>query len=203
MFSTSAHISDCFNSFNDVNSNSRTSSKFYMSEVMHDIKPDVPEVFKPTKELRFKDIDEGIKFYKRYAEKAGFDVHLNTLRTVGNIIKHGMGKPKLNPTECNTIYRVTDCKAKIIMKHVKGTYEYRLDKFQENHNHKLEDTFHLKSTRTLSYSDREFIVRESTEKVGATKAYKLKSTLKGDFQYVRRKTVDYRNVTTRHFHLVQ
>ncbi|XP_023761460.1 protein FAR1-RELATED SEQUENCE 5-like [Lactuca sativa] len=194
---------DCSNSFNDGNSNSRTSSscvsEFYMLEALHDIKPDVPEEFKPTKEMSFKDVDEGINFYKRYAKKVGFDVRLNTLRKVGDIIKHRflvcnrMGKPKLNPTERNTIYRVTDCKAKIIVKRVKGTSECKFDKFQENHNHELEDTFHLKSTRTLSYSDKEFIVRESTAKVGAIKAYKLKSTLKGGFQYVRGKVVDYIN----------
>lgn len=40
--------------------------------------------------------------------------------------------------------------------------EYRLDKFQENHNHYLEDTFHFKSTRTLSYSDKVVIFRVST-----------------------------------------
>nr|KAJ0198723.1 hypothetical protein LSAT_V11C600326850 [Lactuca sativa] len=190
MFSIFDHTSECSSSCNHVNSSCRTSSScvsnFYMSEVLHYIKPDVPEEFKPTKAIRFKDVDEGVKIYKRYAEKAGFDVHLNTLRKVGDIIKHTflvcnrIGKPKLNPTERNTIYRVTDCKAKIIVKRVKGTSDYRFDKFQENHSHELQDTFHLKSTRTLSYSDKEFIVRAFTAKMGG-------------FQYLRGKVVDYIN----------
>nr|KAJ0196325.1 hypothetical protein LSAT_V11C700355950 [Lactuca sativa] len=111
---------------------------------------------------------------------------MNTLRKKGDIIKNRMSKPKMNLTKRNIIYRVTNCKAKIIMKRVTGTDEYRFDKFRENQNHDLDDTFHLKSIRTLSYSDKEFIVRAFTKKMGATKSHKLKSTLKGGFQHVRR-----------------
>nr|KAJ0219140.1 hypothetical protein LSAT_V11C300136410 [Lactuca sativa] len=97
---------ECRTSSNDANSSSMMStsyvSNFYMSDPLHDIRPDVPEEFKPR------------------------------------------------------------------------TDEYRFGKFQENHNHDLEDTFHLKSTRTVSYSEKEFSVRVSTMKMGATKAYKLK-----------------------------
>lgn len=105
--------------------------------------------------MRFKEVDEGFNFYKRHAEKTAFDVRMNILRKKGDIIKHRyvvcnkMSKPKMNSIERIIIYRVTNCKAKIIVKRVKRTYEYRFDKFQENHNHDLEDEFHLKSTRTL------------------------------------------------------
>nr|KAJ0214960.1 hypothetical protein LSAT_V11C300102770 [Lactuca sativa] len=174
-------------------------SDFYMSEVLYDIKPDVPEEFKPTKSMRLKDVLEGVNFYKRYVEKAGFDVRMNTFRKDIDIIKqkymvcNKMGKPKMNPTEHNTIYKVKNYKAKIIVKRVKETGEYRFDKFQEMHNHELEDTFHLKISRSLSYYDKELIVRASTMKMGATKSYKLKSTLKGGFEHLRGKDVDYRN----------
>nr|KAJ0203067.1 hypothetical protein LSAT_V11C500275160 [Lactuca sativa] len=123
MISIFDHTGECSSSCNDANLNSRTSSscvsEFYMSEDLHDIKPDVPNEFKPTKETRFKDVDEGVNFYKRYAEKDGFDVRLNTLRKVGDVIKHRF-------LVCNRM----------------GVYC----------------------------------------KMGATKAYKLKSTLKGGFQ---------------------
>nr|KAJ0185594.1 hypothetical protein LSAT_V11C900470900 [Lactuca sativa] len=135
-------------------------SNFYMLEALYDIRPDVPKEFKPTKSMRFKDVYEGVRFYKRYAEKAGFDVCKNTLRKKGDIIEHRY-------MVCNRM----------------GTNDYKFDKFQENHNHNLEDTFHLKSTRTLSYYDKEFIVHTSTMKMGATKAYKPKSILKGGFQH--------------------
>nr|KAJ0220413.1 hypothetical protein LSAT_V11C200069870 [Lactuca sativa] len=163
--------------------------------VLHDIKPDVPEDFKPNKSMIFKDVLKGVNFYKIYAEKDGFDVHMNTLRKNGDIIKHMyvMGKPKMNLMERNTIYSVKNCKAKIIMKCVKEMCEYRFDKFQEMHNHNLEYTFHLKFSRSLSYYDKLFILHAYTMKMGATKSYKLKSTLKGDVQHVRGKDVDYRN----------
>nr|KAJ0193500.1 hypothetical protein LSAT_V11C800444080 [Lactuca sativa] len=138
------------------------------SDWLRGVTLDVPKEFKPTKSMRFKDVDEGVHFYKkRYAEKRGFDVRLNTLRKVGDIIKHRF-------LVCNRM----------------GTGEYKFDEFQENHNHELEDTFHLKSTRTLSYSDKKFIVQASTAKMGFIKGYKLKSTLKGGFQYAFRVLMD-------------
>nr|KAJ0215467.1 hypothetical protein LSAT_V11C300128900 [Lactuca sativa] len=77
-----------------------------MSKVLHDIKPDVPDEFKPTKEMRFKDVDEGVNFYRRYAEKASFGLRLNTLRKV-------------------------DCRAKIIVKRVKGRVSIGLISFKK------------------------------------------------------------------------
>nr|KAJ0191355.1 hypothetical protein LSAT_V11C800423000 [Lactuca sativa] len=77
------YTGECSTSSNDANSISRmrTScvSYFYMSEVLHDIKPNFLEEFKPTKLMGFKDVLEGM---------AGFDVHMNTLRKDGDIIKH-------------------------------------------------------------------------------------------------------------------
>nr|KAJ0203189.1 hypothetical protein LSAT_V11C500294410 [Lactuca sativa] len=146
---------------------------------LHNIKPDVPMSLNLLK-------------------KDGFHVRIYTLRKDSDIIKqkyvvcNKMGKPKMNLMERNTIYKVIDCKAKIIMKHVKEMGEYSFDKFQEIHNHKLEDTFHLKISRSLSYSDKELISRASIVKMGATKAYNLKSTLKGGFEHVRGKDVDYK-----------
>nr|KAJ0189509.1 hypothetical protein LSAT_V11C800440650 [Lactuca sativa] len=179
---------ECCTSSNDAMSSSMMSTScvldFYMSGPLHDIRPDVPIEFKPTKSMRFKDVDEGVNFYKRYVEKAGFDVRMITLRK-----RDGYTINKFNRM-------VKNRKAKIIVKHVKGIDEYWFDKFQENHNHDLEDKFHLKSTRTISYSEKEFIVQAFTVKMGATKAYKLKLTLKGSFQHVRGNVVDYRNFKT-------
>nr|KAJ0195419.1 hypothetical protein LSAT_V11C700357190 [Lactuca sativa] len=57
-------------------------------QVLHDIKPDVTEEFKLTKSMRFKDVLEGVNFYKNKICKASFDVCLNTLSKAGDIIKH-------------------------------------------------------------------------------------------------------------------
>ena len=80
-------------------------SDFYMLEALHNIRPKVPKEFKHTKSMRFKDVNEGVHFYKRYAQKTGFDVCMNTLRKKGDIIKHRyvvcnlIAKPKMNSTE--------------------------------------------------------------------------------------------------------
>lgn len=87
----------------------------------------------------------------------------------------------------NTTYKVTDCKdckAKIIVKLVKKKCDYRFDCFEEIHNHELEDIYHLKSISNMSYYGKELIIRAFTGKIGATKAYKLKSTLNGNYQHV-------------------
>nr|KAJ0208351.1 hypothetical protein LSAT_V11C500267390 [Lactuca sativa] len=78
--------------------------------------------------------------------------------------------------------KVTYCRAKIVLKYINRTCDYKFEKFEEMHSHKLGDIYNLIKTRKLSHSDKEFIVRASTEKIGDTKAYKLKSNLKGDFQ---------------------
>lgn len=178
-----------------------TSGVVYNNEVPHNVKPDVPEEFKPNSLMRFKSVDAAIEMYRSYAHKAGFDVRLNTQRKVGEIVKHrfllcsrsGKVGQKSVDTKRNTTYKRTDCKAKIVVKLVKGTNDYKFDKFNEMHNHELEDIHHLRKTRELPFSDMEYIVRSSTAKIGATKAYKLKATLMGGFEHVKGKVGDYKN----------
>ena len=84
-------------------------------------------------------------------------------------------------------------KQKIIFKVIPGTTGYYIDQFFELHNHDFEESNHLKKARRLTYCDKEFIVRASTVKIGATRAYKMRASLKGGFDYVNGKLSDYKN----------
>lgn len=167
------------------------------------MKPDVSEELKPNLEMRFKSVSAAIEMYKSYAEIAGFDVRLSTERKIDGITIHkylvcnrkgkGPVKSVQMKNKRNTPYKVTNCKAQIVVKRINGSGDYKFDKFEETHNHEMLDEYHRKKARTLSYSDKEFIVRASTVKIGATKAYKIRATLKGGFYNVRGKVVDYKN----------
>lgn len=166
------------------------------------MKPDVAEEFKPNYLMRFKSVEDAVEMFKGYAAMAGFDVRLNTLRKIGDITIHRylvcsrMGKAPIKSVEDskrNTSYRVTDCRAKIVIKRIDGSGDYKFERFQEMHNHELEDSYHLKKSRKLSFTEKEYIVRAGTAKIGPTKAYKLKATLKGGFEHVKGKKTDYKN----------
>ncbi|KAL4571455.1 hypothetical protein LXL04_018215 [Taraxacum kok-saghyz] len=197
-------------SSSSIGSNSSSTTSRFVAENshntdVHDVKPDVPDEFKPNNLMRFRTVNDAIDMYRSYAEKAGFDVRLNTERKSGEkvihkyLICHRNSKPPNKSVEIknkrNTHYRSTDCKAKIVIKHIDGSTDYKFDKFEELHNHEMEEAFHLRKNRKLSFSDKELIMRASTAKIGATKAYKLKATLKGGFEQVKGKVVDFKNFT--------
>ena len=170
---------------------------------MHDVKPDVPEELKPNTLMRFRTSDDAYNMYNSYAQKAGFNVRKYSLRKDGNTVIHHllgchrMGKPPEKSVDKdnsrNTSYRVTDCKAMIAVKIVRGLNVYKFDGFKELHNHEMDDISNLKSSRKLSYSDKEFIVRAGTVKIGPSKAHKLRATLKGGYHNIRGKVVDFKN----------
>jgi hypothetical protein len=197
-------------SSSSIASNSSSTTSRFVAENshntdVHDVKPDVPDEFIPNKLMRFRTVNDAIDMYRSYAEKAGFDVRLNTERKSGErvihkyLVCHRNGKPPKKSVEIknkrNTHYKSTECKAKIVIKHIDGSTDYKFDKFEEMHNHEMEEAFHLRKNRKLSFSDKEFIMRASTAKIGATKAYKLKATLKGGFEQVKGKVVDFKNFT--------
>ncbi|KAL4559416.1 hypothetical protein LXL04_031554 [Taraxacum kok-saghyz] len=203
------NVSGSVSSSSIASNSSSTTSRFVAENShntdVHDVKPDVPDEFIPNKLMRFRTVNDAIDMYRSYAEKAGFDVRLNTERKSGErvihkyLVCHRNGKLPNKSVEIknkrNTHYRSTNCKAKIVIKHIDGSTDYRFDKFEELHNHEMEDAFHLRKNRKLSFSDKEFIMRASTAKIGATKAYKLKATLKGGFEQVKGKVVDFKNFT--------
>jgi FAR1 DNA-binding domain len=167
------------------------------------VKPDVADEFKPNSNMRFKCYEDAIAMYRIYAEKAGFDVRLYSQRVIAGILRHkyvvcnrnGTGPDKSADSICQrkVSYKVTECTAKIIIKVIPSTGEYYIQKFCEMHNHPLQDIRDLRSSRQLTLSEKEFIVRASTVKMGPSIAHKLRATLMGGYAYMTAKEVDYKN----------
>ncbi|XP_052622546.1 protein FAR1-RELATED SEQUENCE 5-like [Lactuca sativa] len=177
----------------------------------HVYKPDVPVQLIPFKGLIFKSLKLAIKMYYEYAEIGGFDVRLSTQSRFDNKIikkKHvicnrgGKQKKKSYDTlgtsgvrrKRNSNSRAIGCQAKIIFESVYGTPDYKVFQFDELHNHPLEKRSDLKKARQMSYSEKEFIVRASTSKIGPTMAHKLRASLRGGYEFVKPKVVDYKNL---------
>ncbi|CAI9302651.1 unnamed protein product [Lactuca saligna] len=149
--------------------------------------------------------------YSEYVEIGGFDVRLSTQSRFDNkIIKNKRvicnrgGKQKKKSCDTfgtstvrrkqNSNSRAIGCEAKIIFKSIYGTPDYKVYQFDELHNHPLEKRSDLKKARQMSYSKKEFIVRASTSKIGPTMAHKLKASLRGRYEFVKPKVVDYQNL---------
>nr|KAJ0195695.1 hypothetical protein LSAT_V11C700346480 [Lactuca sativa] len=150
--------------------------------------------------------------YSEYAEIGGFDVRLSTQSRFDNKIvkkKHvicnhdGNQKKKSCDTlgtsgvkrKRNSNSRVIGCQAKIIFESVYETPDYKVFQFHEFHNHPLEKRTDLKRVRRMSYSETESIVRALTSKIGPTMAHKLRASLRGGYEFVKPKVVDYKNLS--------
>nr|KAJ0222588.1 hypothetical protein LSAT_V11C200073550 [Lactuca sativa] len=167
-------------------------------------------VYKPDG-LIFKSLKLAIKMYSEYAEIGGFDVRLSTQSRFDNkiikkkhVISNRGGKQKKKSCDTlgtsgvrrkqNSNSRAIGCQAKIIFESVYGTPDYKVFQFDELHNHQLEKRSNLKKARQMSYSEKEFIVRASTSKIGPTIAHKLRASLRGGYEFVKPKVVDYKNL---------
>nr|KAJ0217328.1 hypothetical protein LSAT_V11C300145650 [Lactuca sativa] len=176
----------------------------------HVYKPDVPVQFIPFKGLIFKSLNLPIKMYSKYAEIGGYDVRLSTQSRFDNkiikkkhVICNHVGKHKKKSCDTlgtsgvrrkrNSNSRAIGCEAKIIFESVYGTPDYKVFQFDELHNHPLKKRSNLKKGQ-MSYSEKEFIVHASTSKIGPTMAHKLRATLRGGYEFVKPKVVDYKNL---------
>nr|KAJ0194434.1 hypothetical protein LSAT_V11C800448690 [Lactuca sativa] len=176
-------------------------------------KPDVPIQFIPFKSLIFKSLELVIKMYYEYAEIGGFDSRFdNKIINNKHVICNCGGK--LKKKYCDTLgtsgvrrkqnssSRVIGCQAKIIFESVYGTQDYKVFQFDGVHKHPLEMRSDLKKARQMTYSEKEFIVRASTSKIGLTMAHKLRVThrlrasLRGGYEFLKPKVVDYKNLRT-------
>ncbi|CAI9265140.1 unnamed protein product [Lactuca saligna] len=182
--------------FEGVESSSLVHDAQYFDDIIgeHVYKPDVPVQLIPFKALIFKSLKLAIKMYVEYAEIGGFDVRLSTQSMFDNKIikkKHVIcnrgGKQKKKSCDTlgtsgvrrkrNSNSRAIGCQAKIIFESVYGTPDYKVFQFDELHNHPLEKRSDLKKARQMSYSEKEFIVRASTSKIGPTMAHKISDDL--------------------------
>nr|KAJ0195939.1 hypothetical protein LSAT_V11C700381250 [Lactuca sativa] len=196
-FSMSESEEDVENSFFEGGeSSSSVHDAQYFDDIIgeHVYKPDVPVQLIPFKGLIFKSLKLAIKMYSEYAEICGFDSRFDNkiIKKKHLICNHG-GKQKKKSCDTlgtsgvrrkrNSNSRAIGCQAKIIF-----------ESFDELHNHPLEKRSNLKKSRQMSYSEKEFIVRASTSKIGPTMAHKLRASLRGRYEFVKPKVVDYKNL---------
>ncbi|CAI9293444.1 unnamed protein product [Lactuca saligna] len=150
-------------------------------------KPIVPKDVMPDVDGIYQSLEEAVEMYKLYADKTGFSV-----RSTDTLDPEGSGRNKRNSN-----FKITDCKALIKFERLHmQTNACKIYEFEENHNHPLETKEkrrYSKRARRLSYKDKEFIVRSSTSNIGATKAHKLQASLKGGYENVGPKAIDYKN----------
>ncbi|GKD38389.1 FAR1-related sequence 5-like protein [Tanacetum coccineum] len=159
-------------------------------------------------------VDEAIDMYMKYAEMGGFEVKKSGQRlTKSGAVKHNYimcnreGVPKginvdtLDPEyndkqKSNTTTHVTGCKAriKLVLDIVSG--RYKLEQFYPKHNHMLipkEYKHFTKKQRKMTQSEKMFVVKAATNKIGATRAHNLLSSMKGGYEYVHGTTDDFKN----------
>ncbi|PWA93031.1 FAR1 DNA binding domain-containing protein [Artemisia annua] len=85
---------------------------------------------------------------------------------------------------------LTDCKARIGLRAIKGTNSFKLFDFVENHNHPLIDKNNMdlsRARRQLQFDDYVFIHRASLSNMGPTKAHRLRVALLGGFDKYNRR----------------
>lgn len=172
--------------------------------------PFVSPEFKPYVGAKFRTLDEVVVMYEEYAQMAGFCTRLGTTKKREGIIKtryilcSKANKPKDQEEGCVDIssasssrsvnFKVTDCKALIKVRLIKGSSDYEIYGFEEVHNHGPLSSNHLtKKRRKLDFATKEFISGCRFVCVGPTKAFKLHVALKGGHHNLKGTLTDYNN----------
>ncbi|KAL4579417.1 hypothetical protein LXL04_015563 [Taraxacum kok-saghyz] len=116
----------------------------------------VPKEYLPDPSAAYKSLDKAIEMYTQYADKAGFDVRLNTtthfaddnsikIRYVvcsktGKILDRSMNSldTSCSKKQRNSSFKVTNCKALIKFERIDRTENFKIRSFQDLHNHPLD-----------------------------------------------------------------
>ncbi|KAD4888981.1 hypothetical protein E3N88_21054 [Mikania micrantha] len=176
--------------------------------------PDVKPDKKPIVGMIYNSWDECYRMYETYEQLSGFGIRISGCKKWKGEITHKVlvcnkwGKPKnkkydyLNPYSMvparGSMFKVTDCKALIRLKAVKGSSKYMLYDFFENHNHSLVSTDNMDLTchgRHLNFEDIYFVHTMSLNKVTAIVAHHLQSSLKGGHHNMRATRNAFKNVS--------
>ncbi|GJZ27324.1 FAR1-related sequence 5-like protein [Tanacetum coccineum] len=144
--------------------------------------PNVESIYLPIEGKVFDMIEECVDFYTEGVPK---DININTLDLENS-----------DKQVRNTRHRITGCKAriKVDLHPVSGKYE--ITKFVCKHNHQMipKHYKHLtKKQRKMTQTEKMFVVKASTMKLGATRAHNLYSSMKGSAQYVHGMSDDFTN----------
>ncbi|GJW10301.1 FAR1-related sequence 5-like protein [Tanacetum coccineum] len=176
-------------------------------------KPHVEGIPIPVKWTYYDTIDEALDMYTKYSEMAGFEVKKGGQRlTKSGAVQHkylmcnkeGVPKginidtldPEYNKQKRNTTTHVTGCKARIRLVLDIVSAKYKLVEFKPKHNHMLipkEYKHFTKKQRKMNQSEKMFVVKAATNKIGATRAHNLYCSMKGGYEYVHGTTDDFKN----------
>ncbi|GJT74428.1 FAR1-related sequence 5-like protein [Tanacetum coccineum] len=177
--------------------------------------PHVQGIPIPVKGTYYDTVDEAVDMYTKYAEMGGFEVKKSGQRlTKSGAVKHkyimcnregvpkGINVDTLDPEyssdkqKRNTTTHVTGCKARIKLVLNIVTGRYKLEQFHAKHNHMLipkEYKHFTKKQRQMTQGEKMFVVKAATNKIGATRAHNLLSSMKGGYEYVHGTTDDFKN----------
>nr|GEY57306.1 protein FAR1-related sequence 5-like [Tanacetum cinerariifolium] len=192
-------------------SRSKSENSFFKSftSTRETLEPHVQGIPIPVEGTYYDTIDEAIDMYTKYADMAGFEVKKSGQRlTKFGAVQHkyimcnregvpkGINVDTIDPEysdkpERNTTTHVTGCKAriKLVLNIVTGRYKLE---FHAKHNHMLisKEYKHLtKKQRKMTQGEKMFVVKAATNKIDATRAHNLLSSMKGRYEYVHGITV--------------
>ncbi|GJZ99323.1 FAR1-related sequence 5-like protein [Tanacetum coccineum] len=175
--------------------------------------PHVEGIPIPVEGTYYGTIDEALDMYTKYAEMAGFEVKKGGQRkTKSGAVQHkyiycnkeGVPKginintldPEYNKQKMNTTTHATGCKAHLRLVLDSVSQKYKLDSFKPKHNHMLipkEYKHFTKKQRKMNQSEKMFVVKAATNKIGATRAHNLYCSIKGRYEYVHGTSDDFKN----------
>ncbi|GJR09813.1 FAR1-related sequence 5-like protein [Tanacetum coccineum] len=176
--------------------------------------PHVERIPIPVEGTYYDTIDEALDMYTKYAKMASFEIKKGGQRlTKSRAIQHkyiycnkegvpkGINVDTLDPEyndkqKRNTTTHVIGCKARIRLVRNIVNGRYKLKQFQPKHNHMLipkEYKHFTKKQRKMNQSEKMFVVKAATNKIGATRAHNLLCSMKGGYEYVHGTTDDFKN----------
>ncbi|KAK9077869.1 hypothetical protein SSX86_006207 [Deinandra increscens subsp. villosa] len=179
-------------------------------------KADVPTEFKPFIGVVFDSWSDALKMYNDYADKAGFSTRLGTTKKNRKPTKDVTHKyvlcnragtstlknssfytsPSVVHKRRRTKSNLTNCGACIRFKVIKGTPKFSVQGFVETHNHRLIDKDNMdfsRKRRKMGFDEQQFVHQLSLNKIGATRAHKIRCSIKGGVDKVRGTAVDFKN----------
>ncbi|KAK9063805.1 hypothetical protein SSX86_017677 [Deinandra increscens subsp. villosa] len=178
--------------------------------------PEISESSKPIKGTIYNTWSDAVKAYDLYAEKAGFTTRIGTtkLHPKTKVITHRyilchrastQSSRKLRSCTSPSILskrvrqskiKVTNCEACIRLKPIADTTKYIVYEFVEAHNHCLIDRDNIdfsRKRRKMGFDEYQFVHKMALNKIGATKAYKLRCAIKGGVHNVKGTSTEFKN----------
>nr|GEY77305.1 protein FAR1-related sequence 5-like [Tanacetum cinerariifolium] len=176
--------------------------------------PHVAGIPIPVEGTYYDTLDEALDMYTKYAEIAGFEIKKEGQRlTKSGVVQHkyiccnkegvlkGINVDTLDPEysdkqKRNTTTHITCCKARIRLVRNIVNGRYKLEQFQPKHNRMRipkEYKHFTKKQRKMNQSEKMFVVKAVTNKIGATRTHNWLCSMKGGYEYVHGTTDDFKN----------